>query len=80
MISIKRDFVDAVSKQAITELTDDFGGTMVVQTPILTGDHAAHVNSATALMQGNEDNFIAKLKLAPFHYSDEQIHNLRVKK
>jgi hypothetical protein len=67
MITKIRDFeILPQSKEALTELEDGFGGRMIVQTPLLTGDHEADVNAAVALMESNEAAFTAKLKIHEF--------------
>lgn len=76
MITKLRDAaINTATKEAITELRDSFGGTMLVQTPILTGDHAKDVAEQTALLEANEAAFIAKLKLMGL--SDAEIEAMK---
>jgi hypothetical protein len=73
---IRQNVIDPVAKIALTELQDDFGGKMIVQTSILGGDHEADVSAAITLMQSNEDAFIANLK-SQFSMTDAQIDAMK---
>lgn len=77
MISVCREFVHAAHYLAVTELVDSFGTKFIVQTPILEQDHAAAVEQAKSEMQAREDALIAKLKAAPFSYSEEKIQAMQ---
>jgi hypothetical protein len=71
--------VNAVTKEAITSLKDSFGHQHLVQTPLLNRNvsHADDVAAAKAMLDRNEQAFIAELQ-DQFHYSDPQIESLRV--
>jgi hypothetical protein len=73
---IRQNVIDPVAKMALTELQDDFGGTMIVQSPILGGNHDADVTAAITLMESNETAFIANLK-SQFSMTDAQIDAMK---
>lgn len=78
MITVCREYADPNTHQMVTELVDSFGKKMLVQTRILEADHAQAVTDSSALMESQEQAFIAALK-DKHNFSDAQIDAMKKK-
>lgn len=62
MIRKCREFVQPRGFLAVTELVDDFGNKMLVQTPILDANHKEAVQQAAGEMESREQRLVDALR------------------